>query len=67
MSLLKPAYEKKLPISRAKKADLIKLCTTGVVPTKYHEFYKSLTTSDVVRDCLPQPDATERNIGPDVQ
>jgi hypothetical protein len=70
LSLLKPAYEKQIPISRAKKADLVKLCTTGVVPTKYHEFYNSLATSDVARDCLPQPDATEANCeteSPDVE
>ena len=59
VSLLKPAYPKSLPISKAKKADLMALCASGVITKRFHDFYDQLQTSDAVRDCLPEPDFTE--------
>jgi len=58
-SLLRPAYSKKLLISASKKADLVKLCTSGIIPSKYHDFYSSIPASSTVKDCLPQPDSSE--------
>jgi hypothetical protein len=62
LSLLKPAYKRQLPISKLKKADLLKLCASGLILRKHHPFYNSLSTSDIT-DCLPQPDATENSSG----
>jgi hypothetical protein len=59
MSLLKQAYNQRISVSEAKKADLIKLCISGVIPRLYHSFYSDLPTSNTVKDILPQPDATE--------
>ena len=57
-SLLIQAYKQPLPVSVAKKADLLKLCATRAIKSKYHTFY-NLTTSISVPDCLPQPDYSE--------
>ena len=60
-AMLKQAYSEVLPVSAATKADLVKLCQSGRIPSKYHEFYSSLKASSKVRDCLSQPDCTEEN------
>ena len=54
-------YTSKLPISSAKKKDLRNLCKSGVIPSEYHEFYKSLPFHQSVRDRLPEPDILESN------
>lgn len=41
--LLKPAYNKPLPISKALHGDLMSLCRAGAIPNYYHGFYNSLT------------------------
>lgn len=38
----KQAYNKKLPIEKAKINDLLSLCEMDLVPLIYHAFYKSL-------------------------
>ena len=58
-ALLKRAYTNPLPVSTAKKSDLLKLCASGAIKSKFHEFYNSLPTSDSVRHCLPQQDCCE--------
>jgi len=57
--MLKPAYPHPLPVSAAKKADLMKLCKAGTIQRQFHDFYEQLPVSDDVRDCLPEPDYTE--------
>ena len=52
-------YQKKLPISSAKKRDLMNLCKSGIIPPEFHEFYKSLPSSNNTNDRLPEPDAME--------
>ena len=37
-----PLYDKKIELDKDKKTDLLYMCTTGVIPVKYHEFYNSL-------------------------
>ena len=54
-------YQCKLPISPAKKKDLLDLCDSLVIPEIYHGFYNSLPTSKTVKDCLPFPDALEED------
>ncbi|MCG8049000.1 MAG: hypothetical protein N0E48_25925 [Candidatus Thiodiazotropha endolucinida] len=58
-------YKSKLPISLAKKRDLLDLCDSLVIPEIYHGFYNSLLTSKTVKDCLPFPDALEEDIETD--
>ena len=58
-SVLRPAYPKPLPISKAKKTDLLSLCKSGAISKRFHAFYEQLPTADDIRDCLPEPDFTE--------
>jgi hypothetical protein len=55
--VLKQAFDKVLPIIVSKN-DLIKLCTNGAIPSKYHTFYKD-QVAETFEDCLPEPDITE--------
>ncbi|CAC5359200.1 unnamed protein product [Mytilus coruscus] len=57
---LSPLNESKLQISTAKKADLLSLCKSGVIPTTYH--YESLPVGKLVKDTLPEPDITDENL-----
>ena len=52
-------YDKRIPVSDAKKADLMKLCRIGVIPSDYHAYYASLPASSDVCERLPIPDAYE--------
>lgn len=45
---LQKAYTSPLKISKAKHKDLITLCKTLAIPKKYHDFFNTLTPSDVV-------------------
>ncbi|XP_053614598.1 uncharacterized protein LOC128677637 [Plodia interpunctella] len=38
-----PLYDDVLPISLAKKNDLISLCNSGIIPAVHHNFYQSLS------------------------
>ncbi|KAL4708557.1 hypothetical protein ACJJTC_014165 [Scirpophaga incertulas] len=37
-----PLYPNRLPIPKAKFDDLLSLCTIGLIPESYHDFYESL-------------------------
>ncbi|CAF4832257.1 unnamed protein product [Pieris macdunnoughi] len=52
-------YSSRLPISTAKKRDLMKLCAENQIPKYYHSFYENLPVSSTVQDRLPEPDAEE--------
>ena len=54
-----------LPISEAKKRDLISLCTKGVIPEIYHSYYEGLVSSVERRDSLPVPDIEESDYDTD--
>lgn len=47
---LTKAYSNTLPISKAKKKDLLKLCKEGVIPKKRHKWFDSLPTSERAND-----------------
>ncbi|GFS11371.1 metalloendopeptidase, partial [Elysia marginata] len=51
----KQAYKKMLPISKSKKADLLKLCKSLVIPKEVHAWYESLPTSDTAKHLTPEP------------
>ena len=54
----KPAllYSSPLPLSRAKRNDLLRLCFKRIIPALFHEEYKAMTSSNIVRDCVDEPD-----------
>ncbi|CAI6374747.1 unnamed protein product [Macrosiphum euphorbiae] len=49
---LQSAFNSKLPISEAKYNDLLKLCSSGVIPNRYHKEFKSLKKKETVEDVL---------------
>lgn len=54
-----PIYTERIPISKLKKKDLLKLCVDNQIPKYYHSFYRNLPDSETAEDRLPQPDAEE--------
>jgi len=52
-------YRTRLPISEAKKKDLMDLLRAGVIPSQYRTFYSELPSDTAVRDCLAEPSADE--------
>lgn len=58
---LKPLYSERLPISDAKRADLIGLCNKGLIPSKYHRFYQSLPYDSKEVDNLPEPNTSDES------
>jgi hypothetical protein len=56
---MKPLYYTRLPISSAKKKDLMSLVTSGVIPQEYVHFHEQLPSSIHTRDSLPEPSADE--------
>ena len=53
-------YGGKLPISTQKKADLITLCTKGIIPDEFHGYFMTLKTDSKTKDTVPvDSDETE--------
>ena len=50
-------FKSQLLISRAKKADLIKLCDKRIIPSEVYGWYHSLPESVSVRDCIVEATA----------
>jgi hypothetical protein len=48
--VLQQIYKKQLPISSAKKNDLLDLCRTGVIPSNCRGFFEALPASNTARD-----------------
>lgn len=38
------AYKEKLPVDKLKIDDLLSLCNKGLIPSCYHDFYRSLAS-----------------------
>jgi len=53
---LKYCYENKIPISDAKKKDLLALCKDGTIPEEYHSYYNNVPSDSSVKDVVPEPD-----------
>ena len=49
-------YKCRLPITKAKKNDLMTLLKNGVISSEYSTFYESLPVDDVTKDYLPARD-----------
>ena len=60
-------YDSKLPISAAKKKDLMQMCRTGVIPPEFHDFYESLPSNSSAPDKLGEPDTVEDESGNDTE
>jgi hypothetical protein len=60
MPELKPRYDARLPISKEKKKDLMKLCDARVIPEVYHHYYTNLPCVSK-EDRLPVPDLEEED------
>lgn len=51
--VLSPKYNQPIPISKAKKKDLMYLLKTGVIPQAYTHYISSIPTSDAAKDIVP--------------
>ena len=49
-------FHSKLPISSAKKKDLVDLCKNGTIPEEYFHYYNNLLCDSTLMDALPEPD-----------
>ena len=65
MNELHNKYNTKLPISVAKKKDLIDLCKSYTIPEQHWNFYTNLSTDKKVKDRLTSPDVLEDEIDTD--
>lgn len=48
-------YQRQLPISVAKKKDLLKLCARNIIPSTLMDWYKNLPCSSIVQDVTAEP------------
>ena len=60
-------YKEKVPISVAKKSDLLDLCKSLVIPKQYWKFYEMLPTNVKVKDRLTCPDILEDESDTDIE
>ncbi|CAG5026767.1 unnamed protein product [Parnassius apollo] len=58
---LQQLYNKTLPITVAKKKDLLKLCEKGVIPEEYHDWFQSLAIDNRTVDFLPEATISEES------
>jgi len=59
LSNVVPAYTQRLPISALKKADLLALLKSKIIPVEHASFYTKLPSSAKARDFLPEPHRDE--------
>lgn len=55
-------YNKMLPISTKKKADLMKLCKSGAIPIEFHGWYKSLPTDKNIPELTLEPSVEDSDM-----
>lgn len=48
--IIKPAYNSRLPISKAKYKDLMRLCDNGTISKTFHREYRHMPNDDNVAD-----------------
>lgn len=53
-------YSERLSISEVKQKDLLKLCSSGVIPNEYHPWYQAIpSTTSKKDDRIPEPNIDE--------
>jgi len=57
--VLRPKFTTQIPISQAKKRDLLDLCRNKVIDKDCHPWYEALPVSSRIEDKLPLPDINE--------
>ena len=66
-SLLFQCYQARLPVSAAKKADLVKLCKKQIIPEDCHKYNNNLTTTRTEKDATPAPAFGEKEADTDAE
>ena len=61
----KEIYIETADISNQKEKNLVSLCRSGIIPSEYHDYYKSLPSSSNVDDKLADTDAEEEQADSD--
>jgi hypothetical protein len=61
-SLQKKLYKETIAISKEKYNDLIKLCTSGIIPNEFHEEYLQMRNSSKTQDCLQETDEEDETV-----
>jgi len=57
-----PGYETPIPISSAKKCDLMSLCTSGVIPAIYHDYFSQLSCTESTVDFTAEPAVEDSDV-----
>jgi len=65
--LLTNCFQAKLPISVAKKNDLLSLCRSKIIPEEFHSYYDSLDTNKALKDKLDDIDDSDYNEADEVK
>ncbi|CAI6362396.1 unnamed protein product [Macrosiphum euphorbiae] len=60
--IAKKLYKKTIAISKEKYNDLIKLCTSGIIPNEFHEEYLQMRNSTKIQDCLQETDEEDETV-----
>lgn len=58
----KKLYKEKIAILKEKYNDLIKLCTSGIIPNEFHEEYLQMRNSTKIQDCLQETDEEDETV-----
>ena len=58
-------YFSRQAIAAAKKKDLVGFCKNGIIPSEYHEYYKSLPANNSVIDTLVDTDVEDEKVDSD--
>ena len=66
-SLLPQCYQARLPVSAAKKADLVRLCKKQIIPEDCHKYNNNLTTTRTEKDATPAPAFGEKEADTDAE
>jgi len=60
--IAKKLYKETIAISKEKYNDLIKLCTSGIIPNEFHEEYLQMRNSTKIQDCLQETDEEDETV-----
>ena len=58
-------FTTKCLVSKAREADLVSLCTNGIIPEEYLFYYNGIPTTSSMKDKIPIPNAEESDCSKD--